>query len=66
MKAKKLKLFRISQEETQEQMAKNLNITKQQLSKIETGKSNPSTTVLRNFKKHYKYKGDILELFELE
>jgi DNA-binding XRE family transcriptional regulator len=60
--ANKLKQFRVSINETQEEMAEKWNISLSFLKKLEGGEKNPSIKTIKDFKKIYPT-ADISEIF---
>ena len=62
MPSNKLKLYRISIKETQEEMAQKWNISLSFLKKIESGEKNPSIKKMKDFKFVYPT-ADINEIF---
>lgn len=62
MNNNKLKMYRLSINETQEKMAKKWEISLSFLKKIEAGEKNPSIQKVRKFKKVYPT-ADVGEIF---
>ena len=64
MKRKKLKMWRIDNDLTQEQLANSLDVTVAYINQIELGKVKPSNKLLYKFKEVYNIV-DVLGLFEV-
>lgn len=65
MKRINLKLFRIKNDFTQQQMADKLGISKSHYTALELGKVNPSVQLLDKFSKEFEY-DDVWEIFKKE
>lgn len=65
MKRINLKLFRIKNDFTQQQMANKLEISKSHYTALELGKVNPSVQLLDKFSKEFEY-DDVWEIFKKE
>lgn len=65
MKRKKLKMWRVANDLTQEQLAISLDVTVSHINQIELGKRKPSFELLLKFKDTYKV-DNVLSLFEQE